>query len=147
MPSRQLLPVEEFAIGDGSCENTDVATGANSRAKHSSASKAVRLSKPKSTSTRRTASEEKKSSSKSLSENIRHRFVVCLKNDGYRASLELGKLYEILSDDFATAHGMIRVIDESGEDYLFEASFFEPVPLPKTVEAKLRRITRRKPAA
>jgi hypothetical protein len=72
---------------------------------------------------------------------------VCLKNDGYRASLELGKLYEILSDDFASANGMIRVIDESGEDYLFEASFFEPVPLPKAVETKLRRISRRNSSA
>jgi hypothetical protein len=72
---------------------------------------------------------------------------VCLKNDGYRASLELGKLYEVLSDDFASENGMIRVVDESGEDYLFEAGFFEPVPLPKNVETKLRKIGRRNSAA
>lgn len=72
---------------------------------------------------------------------------MCLKNDGYRASLELGKLYEVLSDAFASENGMVRVVDESGEDYLFEATFFEPVPLPKAVETKLRRISRRNPAA
>ncbi len=47
-----------------------------------------------------------------------HKFVVCVRNDGYGASLELRKLYEILPDE-AAAHGQIRIVDESGEDYLY----------------------------
>lgn len=58
-------------------------------------------------------------------------FGVCVKNKGCRASLELRKIYEIIPDAEAQAHGLIRIIDESGEDYLFPASFFVPIPLPK----------------
>ena len=67
-------------------------------------------------------------------------FAVCVKNDDYRASLELRKLYVVLEDEFASKHNMIRVIDESGEDYLFPASYFVRVELPQTVEQVLRRI-------
>ena len=49
-------------------------------------------------------------------------FAVCLDNDGYPASLEVGKLYRVVSDEDAAAHGYIRVIDESGEDYAFTAN-------------------------
>jgi hypothetical protein len=55
--------------------------------------------------------------------NARH-FAVCVRNCGYRASLELRKLYPVLPDSFADEHQMIRVIDESGEDYLYPAEFF-----------------------
>ncbi len=46
-------------------------------------------------------------------------FAVCVNNDGYRASLEVGKLYQIKPDDEAASHGYILVIDESGEDYAY----------------------------
>ena len=46
------------------------------------------------------------------------RFVVCIRNTGYPAALELRKIYEALPDAASEAHGLIRVIDESGEDYL-----------------------------
>jgi hypothetical protein len=49
---------------------------------------------------------------------------VCVRNRGYRASLELRKLYAVLPDAFADEHQMIRVIDESGEDYLYPETFF-----------------------
>ncbi len=49
---------------------------------------------------------------------------VCVRNTGYPASLELRKTYEVLPDVKAAAHGLIRVIDESGEDYLYPKSFF-----------------------
>ena len=74
-------------------------------------------------------------------------FAVCIKNDGYRASLELRKLYELLPDPFAAANNLVRVVDESGEDYLYSSEYFVSVSLPKSVESRLRRISRRKPAA
>jgi hypothetical protein len=44
-------------------------------------------------------------------------FAVCISNEGYPASLEVGKLYRIIPDDAAASHGYLRVVDESGEDY------------------------------
>ncbi len=65
------------------------------------------------------------------------RFVVCLDNEGYRASLEVGKLYCMIPDEEAAAHGYMRVFDESGEDYAFAASRFHPVELPLAIEKAL----------
>lgn len=62
-----------------------------------------------------------------------HTFVVCIKNSGYEASLEPRKLYVLLPDPLATEHGQVRVVDESGEDYLYPASFFLDVELPSSV--------------
>ncbi len=64
-------------------------------------------------------------------------FAVCLNNEGYKASLEVGKLYRVIPDDEASAHGLIRVIDESGEDYAFAADRFHSVELPSAVEKAL----------
>ena len=61
-------------------------------------------------------------------------FVICIKNAGYEASLERRKIYETVSDPDAAKHNQIRVIDESGEDYLFPAEFFTPVELSKQTE-------------
>ena len=74
-------------------------------------------------------------------------FAVCLKNDGYRASLELRKLYELLPDEFATENDLVRIVDESGEDYLYSSDYFVEVSLPKSVQSALRKIARGKPAA
>ena len=60
-------------------------------------------------------------------------FALCLDNEGYPASLEVGKLYRIIPDEEAAAHGYIRIIDESGEDYAFAASRFHVVQLPQAV--------------
>lgn len=62
------------------------------------------------------------------------RFVVCLKNSGYLASLELRKLYQVVDDAEAEKDEMIRVIDESGEDYLYPLHMFLFAPLPESVE-------------
>ena len=62
------------------------------------------------------------------------KFVVCVKNTDYPASLEVRKLYARLPDSDAARHGQIRVIDESGEDYLYPESYFVPVELPADVE-------------
>jgi hypothetical protein len=64
-------------------------------------------------------------------------FAVCLDNRGYAASLEVGKLYRVISDEEAAAHGYIRVVDESGEDYAFTANRFHLVRLPQTVAQAL----------
>ena len=64
-------------------------------------------------------------------------FVVCLDNEGYPASLEVGKLYRFIPDEKAAAEGLIRVFDESGEDYAFDADRFHPISLPTVVEKAL----------
>ncbi len=63
----------------------------------------------------------------------RRSLVLCLRNDGYEASLERRKIYPALLDRDAARHGQVRVIDESGEDYLYPASFFAPIKLPRTL--------------
>lgn len=63
-----------------------------------------------------------------------HQFVICVANEDYPASLEKRKMYEVISDPAAEKHGQIRVIDESGEDYLYPKEYFVPVSLPKNVE-------------
>ena len=60
-------------------------------------------------------------------------FVICVENTGYEASLEKRKIYIRLDDPAAASHDQMRIIDESGEDYLFPASFFVPVELPANV--------------
>jgi hypothetical protein len=65
------------------------------------------------------------------------KFVVCVNNSGYKASLEPRKLYRVVPDAKAQKHGHVRVVDESGEDYLYPASFFESVSLPTRVAAKI----------
>jgi hypothetical protein len=62
--------------------------------------------------------------------HLSDRFVVCLSNGGYPASLEVRKLYAVLADADAESQGLLRVIDESGEDYLYPASRFAAVELP-----------------
>jgi len=59
--------------------------------------------------------------------------VICVRNKGYAASLEKRKVYVAIPDSAAAKHGHIRVIDESGEDYLYPESFFVPVTLPQSV--------------
>jgi hypothetical protein len=63
------------------------------------------------------------------------RFAVCIQNPGYTVSLELRKIYEVLEDEHARQLGMLRVIDESGEDYLFPEEFFAAIQLPESAVA------------
>ena len=64
-------------------------------------------------------------------------FAVCVKNRDHAASLELRKIYQVLPDDKGAAEGMVRVIDESGEDYLYPEDYFVSLPLPKPVQRAL----------
>jgi hypothetical protein len=65
--------------------------------------------------------------------------VVCIGNKGNEASLERHKLYVALADRLAEADGLLRVIDEDGEDYLYPAAWFVAVEVPKAVQASLRK--------
>jgi hypothetical protein len=65
------------------------------------------------------------------------RFAVCIKNKGYEASLEIGKLYRVIPDRDAEGHGYLRIVDESGEDYGYAADRFHAIDVPKPVERAL----------
>ena len=60
-------------------------------------------------------------------------FVVCVNNEDYPASLEKRKIYVALRDAGAERHGLLRVIDESGDDYLYPKSLFREIALPLAV--------------
>lgn len=61
------------------------------------------------------------------------KFVICLGNEGYPAALERHKIYVQISDLEGERLGLIRVIDESGEDYLYPKEFFAPIQLPRQI--------------
>lgn len=65
--------------------------------------------------------------------------MLCVSNAGYEASLEARKFYVALPDRDAAAHGQLRVVDESGEDYLYPATRFTEVPLPLALRRRLLR--------
>lgn len=67
-------------------------------------------------------------------------FVVCLDNSGFAASLEVGKLYRTIPDEDAAKLGGIRVIDDDGEDYLFDTEMFCPLQVPPIVAQTLTSI-------
>jgi hypothetical protein len=64
-------------------------------------------------------------------------FAVCIDNEGYKASLELGKLYRILPDKDAQTNGLVRVIDESGEDYAYSSNRFHSMKIPPVIARAL----------
>lgn len=65
------------------------------------------------------------------------KFSVCINNQGYEASLEKGKIYQVRDDPKASGKNLIRVIDESGEGYLYSKDMFIPIKVPKKVEEVL----------
>lgn len=69
----------------------------------------------------------------------KERFAICVEAGEYGGDLEIGKVYEVLPDPDAERHAQIRVIDESGEDYLYPKRFFHEVELPQAVGTALRR--------
>jgi hypothetical protein len=66
-------------------------------------------------------------------------FAICIDNQGYEVSLELRKLYEVLPDEVAEQHGQLRIIDESGEDYLYPAKVFDTITLPASIAERVYR--------
>ena len=69
------------------------------------------------------------------------RFVICVRNDGCE-DLELRKVYELLPDSRAAEDGYVRVVDESGEDYVYPADYFVAVELPLKAERALSAASR-----
>jgi hypothetical protein len=67
-------------------------------------------------------------------------FAICIHNGEYAGALELRKVYEVLEDAAAEARNYVRVIDESGEDYVYPASWFVTVALPESVEQRLHEL-------
>jgi hypothetical protein len=67
----------------------------------------------------------------------RKQFAVCVRNKGYEVSLEPRKIYEILPDAGAAKYKQLRVVDESGDDYLYPESFFAPIELSPTLRKAL----------
>ena len=74
------------------------------------------------------------------------RFAICVDNSEYPASLELHKIYRVLPDKDAQADGDMRIIDESGEDYLFPADYFVSIELPETIVRVLKKSFAQVPA-
>jgi hypothetical protein len=72
-----------------------------------------------------------------MKKNGKIQFAVCLNNEGYPASLEVGKLYRVIADEEAAKENLLRVVDGSGEDYAFAANRFHFVELPQIVKKTL----------
>jgi hypothetical protein len=70
----------------------------------------------------------------SMAKSVSKKLVVCINNDGYAASLERRKIYVMLRDPGAEKHGLVRIIDESGDDYLYPNIFFRPIALPQSIK-------------
>jgi len=68
---------------------------------------------------------------------MKHQYLLCVDNNGYEASLEMLKLYEKLSDKEAECNDQVRIIDESGEDYLYPSRFFEAVRLSAQIRNRI----------
>jgi hypothetical protein len=75
----------------------------------------------------------------STSTKVSARFAICVDNSDYPASLELRKIYRVLPDAEAARDGDVRVIDESGEDYLYPADYFVVVEFPRNATRALKK--------
>ena len=73
------------------------------------------------------------------------KFAICINNSQYSASLELHKVYRVIPDEDAEREGDLRVIDESGEDYLYPSDYFVLVDLPRDVVTTLNKSFARSP--
>ena len=67
------------------------------------------------------------------------RYAVCVSNEGFEASLEVRKLYRVLPDRKAETQSLVRVVDESGEDYLYPGELFAPIDVTRETAAELSR--------
>lgn len=106
----------------------------------------VRFARPRFTGTKLMGLARKSTRSKGLSSSPKTsaqrgeaRFVLCVLNKDYPASLELRKVYQALADEQASRSHQVRVIDESGEDYLYPEEYFIPIKLPQAAERAVLR--------
>lgn len=65
---------------------------------------------------------------------MKRRYVVCVDNENYEASLELRKIYRVIPEPKSEKLGLVRIVDESGEDYLYPVTHFLPIALPRPIE-------------
>jgi hypothetical protein len=91
----------------------------------------------KHTASARKSSSARGTSTRSRKPANRRQFVVCVDNNGYETSLERNKIYVVLPDKDAGSDGDLRIVDESGEDYLFSADRFVAIDVPAAVKASL----------
>lgn len=68
---------------------------------------------------------------------MKNKYLLCVDNEGYEASLEIRKLYEKIPDKEAERHNQVRIIDESGEDYLYPSRLFAPVRLSMQTKSRM----------
>jgi len=71
---------------------------------------------------------------------VNPKFVICISKSGYEVSLERRKLYQLMPDEVAAKHDQLRIVDESGEDYLYPESCFLPIALSESVAQKVAHI-------
>src|SRR5512139_2557220 len=101
--------------------------------------------KPRFTGMKRTVLDEKNTSASAIwNKNMKTtksttRFVICVDNSEYPASLELHKIYRVIPDKEAQADGDLRIIDESGEDYLYPSDYFLSIQLPQAIVRALNK--------
>ena len=69
-----------------------------------------------------------------MSKPLSKQLVACINNEGYPASLEKRKIYVSLRDTVGEKRGLLRIIDESGDDYLYPKAFFRPIALPRSIK-------------
>lgn len=77
-----------------------------------------------------------------MNNNLSSHAVVCVANQGNEVSLQLWKIYKTIRDEDAQSEGFVRVVDESGEDYLFPEENFVPIELPRGVKTPFERAVR-----
>jgi hypothetical protein len=77
-----------------------------------------------------------------MSEMTNPQAVICVANEGNEVSLQLWRVYKTLRDDDARSEGLIRIVDETGEDYLFPHQNFAPIELPKEIQKPFERAVR-----
>lgn len=68
---------------------------------------------------------------------VRPRFVVCINDGGYEDDLKVRMVYQVLPDESAARSHYLRIVDETGEDYLYPASYFVPIEVPEEAEQVL----------
>ena len=86
---------------------------------------------------RTSSSSESSKKTDPVGHQARPRYVLCVKNRGYAASLERRKIYRRLNDPRAGRHDLIRVVDESGQDYLYPSNYFVSIAVSKTARRAL----------
>jgi hypothetical protein len=136
-----LIRVKEIDRFETASEQMDaIREGLRAAYRLATLTRMVRLVQRRSTGTRRTASVTARSRSNGSSTGSRAqraRFVVCVDNTGYDASLDVRKIYRVLADARADKLGLVRVIDESGEDYLYPRALFAAIELSPSVRRRL----------